>query len=183
MIKYENMFLDDELYMRAPGSFPDEEDQNYLLNIKFLEDCNYIEGDRSSNNGIGDNPKLRQTNSISFNSNIELNIQSKFLMRNSSIYINKIIKEDNEEKQKMRKRDRITMVNNAIKNIYIDENDMPGKNILYNQNLKLTNKFQEGTFNRSLVSKEDESPISYISINLLIKRIALYNFRIIYPLL
>ena len=183
MIKYENMFLDDELYMRAPGSFPDEEDQNYLLNIKFLEDCNYIEEDRLSNNGIKNNQRLRQTNSISFNSNMELNIQSKFLLRKSSIYINKIIEEENEEKQKMRKRDRITMVNNAIKNIYIDENDMPGKNILYNQNLKLTNKFQEGTFNRSLVSKEDESPISYISINLLIKRIALYNFRIIYPLL
>ena len=101
---------------------------------------------------------------------MELNIQSKFLLRKSSIYINKIIEEENEEKQKMRKRDRITMVNNAIKNIYIDENDMPGKNILYNQNLKLTNKFQEGTFNRSLVSKEDESPISYISINLLIAK-------------
>ena len=29
-VKYKNMFLEDEFFLRTPGSFPDEEEKNYL---------------------------------------------------------------------------------------------------------------------------------------------------------
>ena len=43
LIRCENIFLDDERYLRAPSSLPDEEDKNYLLKLNVLDENNYIE--------------------------------------------------------------------------------------------------------------------------------------------
>ena len=188
-VRYENMFLDDEYFLKAPGSFPDEDEKNYLLKLKFLEESNYIDEDNIKNNEYIDKPLLRQTNSISFNSNLDKNLRSKYLSK-KSIGISNFDKIEEEEDYKegsemnMNKiNDRITILNNETKDDYVDEEEISGKNILYAKNVKAYNNFEEGTFNKSLVSFEDESKIVYISINLFIKKIALFNFRINYPIL
>ena len=178
-IKYENMFLEDDYFLKAPGSFPDEEEKNYLLKLKFLEENNYFEDDNIENNEYIDKTLIRQTNSISYNSNHEKNIKNRFVM--NSLTFDKIEEEDDKEDNCIN--DRITVVNNAIKNLYNDEDENPGKNILYAENLKISNNFEEGLFNKNLVTFDDESKITFISINLFIKKIALYNFRINYPIL
>ena len=178
-IKYENMFLEDDYFLKAPGSFPDEEEKNYLLKLKFLEENNYFEDENIENNEYIDKPFIRQTNSISYNSKLEKNIKNRFVM--NSLTFDKIEEEDDKEDNCIN--DRITVVNNAIKNLYNDEDENPGKNILYAENLKISNNFEEGLFNKNLVTFDDESKITFISINLFIKKIALYNFRINYPIL
>ena len=182
-IKYENMFLEDEFFLRAPGSYPDEDEENYLLKLNFLEENNYFDEENISNNEYVDKPLLRQTNSISYNSKlIEKKIGSKFLL--NSMPFDKIEEEDDKEGKKniKKKIDRLTIVDNSIKNLYIDENEIPGKNIQYAEVGKINN-FVKGTFKKNLVNFENESPISFMSINLFIKKIALYNFRINYPIL
>ena len=188
-VRYENMFLDDEYFLKAPSSFPDEDEKNYLLKLKFLEESNYIDEDNIKNNEYIDKPLLRQTNSISFNSNLDKNLRSKYLSK-KSIGISNFDKIEEEEDYKegsemnMNKiNDRITILNNETKDDYVDEEEISGKNILYAKNVKSYNNFEEGTFNKSLVSFENESKIVYISINLFIKKIALFNFRINYPIL
>ena len=182
-VKYENMFLEDEFFLRAPGSYPDEDEENYLLKLNFLEENNYFDEENISNNEYVDKPLLRQTNSISYNSKlIEKKIGSKFLL--NSMPFDKIEEEDDKEGKKniKKKIDRLTIVDNSIKNLYIDENEIPGKNIQYAEVGKINN-FVKGTFKKNLVNFENESPISFMSINLFIKKIALYNFRINYPIL
>ena len=176
-VRYENMFLDDEYFLKAPGSFPDEDEKNYLLKLKFLEESNYIDEDNIKNNEYIDKPLLRQTNSISFNSNLDKNLRSKYLSK-KSIGISNFDKIEEEEDYKegsemnMNKiNDRITILNNETKDDYVDEEEISGKNILYAKNVKAYNNFEEGTFNKSLVSFENESKIVYISINLFIKKI------------
>ena len=188
-VRYENMFLDDEYFLKAPSSFPDEDEKNYLLKLKFLEESNYIDEDNIKNNEYIDKLLLRQTNSISFNSNLDKNLCSKYLSK-KSIGISNFDKIEEEEDYKegsemnMNKiNDRITILNNETKDDYVDEEEISGKNILYAKNVKAYNNFEEGTFNKSLVSFENESKIVYISINLFIKKIALFNFRINYPIL
>ena len=182
-VKYENMFLEDEFFLRAPGSYPDEDEENYLLKLNFLEENNYFDEENISNNEYVDKPLLRQTNSISYNSKlIEKKIGSKFLL--NSMPFDKIEEEDDKEGKKniKKKIDRLTIVDNSIKNLYIDENEIPGKNIQYAEVGKINN-FVKGTFKKNLVNFENESPISFMNINLFIKKIALYNFRINYPIL
>ena len=182
-VKYENMFLEDEFFLRAPGSYPDEDEENYLLKLNFLEENNYFDEENISNNEYVDKPLLRQTNSISYNSKlIEKKIGSKFLL--NSMPFDKIEEEDDKEGKKniKKKIDRLTIVDNSIKNLYIDENEIHGKNIQYAEVGKINN-FVKGTFKKNLVNFENESPISFMSINLFIKKIALYNFRINYPIL
>ena len=178
-VKYENMFLEDELYLRAPGSFPDEEETNIVLKLNFLEENNYLDEDNISNNDYIEQPFLRQMNSVGFNSNFEKNIKSKFLK--PTLTFDKIEEEDDGEENNIN--DRITVVNNSIKNIYNDENEISGKNILYAEKFKISNNFKEGSFNKNLVTFENESKIAFISINLFIKKIALFNFRINFPIL
>ena len=171
-VKYDNVFLDNEFYLRAPGSFPDEDEANFLLKYNFLEENNYLEEENRASNDYINHQYIRQTNSISYNSHIGNKIQNKIML--NSLTFSKIEEEEDEK-------DKSEIKEN--KNIYIDEEEISGKNILYAENVKVNNNFVEGTFNKSLVTKENESKIAYISINLFIKKIALFNFRINYPLL
>jgi hypothetical protein len=59
-VKYENMFLDDEIFLKAPGSFPDEDEGNYLLKVNFLNENFYSEEDNLSNNDYSEKPPFRQ---------------------------------------------------------------------------------------------------------------------------
>ena len=183
-IRYENMFLDDEIYLKAPGSFPDEEEKNYLLKLNFLDENDYLEADKDNNEYINEY-NIRHTNSVSFNLKHGNDIHCKFLM--NSLPFEKIDEEDDKEEKEVKniynKKERLTKVNNAIKNKYNDEDEIPGENIGYDENFKTSNNFEEGSFSKNLVNFENESKISYISLNLFIKKIALYNFRINFPLL
>ena len=56
-------------------------------------------------------------------------------------------KEDYKEEKETRKdnkNDPITRVSNEIKNLYNDEDEMPGKNIGYDDNIKTSNNLEEG---------------------------------------
>ena len=79
-------------------------------------------------------------------------------MKNICNTINKIIEEedpDDNTKKNNLIRDRITIVDNSMKNLYVNEEEIPGKNILYADNIKITNNFEEGTFNKNLISNEN----------------------------
>jgi len=182
-VRYENMFLDDEIFLKAPGSFPDEDEGNYLLKVNFMNENFYSEEDNLSNNDYINKVPLRQTNSISYNSNLEQNLRSKYLSKkNSGGSFDKIEEEDDKEDTDIINNSKISEKIEKENNMYVDEEkEIPGKNILYAENLKKTNNFEEGKFSRSLVSFENESKIEYMSLNLFIKKIALYNFRIFYP--
>ena len=182
-VKYENMFLDDEIFLKAPGSFPDEDEGNYLLKVNFLNENFYSEEDNLSNNDYSEKPPFRQTNSISYNSHLEQNLCSKYLSKkNNGGSFDKIEEEDDKDETDKINDNKISEKKEKENNMYVDEEkEIPGKNILYAKNLKKTNNFEEGKFNRSLVSFENESKIEYMSLNLFIKKIALYNFRIFYP--
>ena len=181
-IKYENMFLDDEIFLKAPGSFPDEDEGNYLLKLNFLHENFYSEEDNISNNDYMDKPPLRQTNSISYNSNLDKNLRSKYLSKKSSGgSFDKIEEEDDKEEVDTNQNKILEKTENENDKYVDEEKEIPGKNILYAENVKKANNFEEGKFSKSLVSFENESKIVYMSLNLFIKKIALYNFRIFYP--
>ena len=61
-VKYENILLDDEILLKAPGSFADEEEGNNLLKVNFLNENFFSEGDNISNNDYEDKQPFRQTN-------------------------------------------------------------------------------------------------------------------------
>ena len=177
-VHYEDMFLDDEIYLRAPGSFPDEEEKNYLLKLNFLEENDYLETDNINNEYV-DRASFQKTKTINFNSKLELNLKNKSLVKNlpfEKIEEDVDIKNINENIKKKR----LTKEINELKNIFIDEEEELGKNIELPEKIKIKNK---DTFEKKLVSFENESNITYISINLFIKKVALYNFRIMYPIL
>ena len=176
-VRYEDMFLDDEIYLRAPGSFPDEEEKNYLLKLNFLDENDYLETDNINNEYIYQAP-FQKTKTICYNSKKELNIQNKSLVKN--LPFEKIEENEDENHIIIIKKKRLTKEINDLKNIFIDEEEEPGKNIELPKKIKIKNK---ETFEKKLVSFENESNITYISINLFIKKVALYNFRIMYPLL
>ena len=176
-VRYEDMFLDDEIYLRAPGSFPDEEEKNYLLKLNFLDENDYLETDNINNEYIYQAP-FQKTKTICYNSKKELNIQNKSLVKN--LPFEKIEENEDENHINIIKKKRLTKEINDLKNIFIDEEEEPGKNIELPKKIKIKNK---ETFEKKLVSFENESNITYISINLFIKKVALYNFRIMYPLL
>ena len=154
-IEYEDLYFEDEMFIPESSSFPNEKEEDFLLKLKFIEENDY--------NDDLDDYDVRYC-SINYKSNNEGQLYTKYY---------KNPKNDNSEKN----------LPNLLDNLYIEEKEEEGKNICYvhdtniNTSLKsYITKKSNNNMNNSL-NEENTKIISYMSINLLVKKITLENFR------
>ena len=152
-IEYGDLYFEDDILIPESSSFPNEYEEDFLLRLKFIEDNDYNEDIEHYN--------IRY-NSISYNINFSDNIHMKFFNNNNS------------QNKKIDKKASNTF---KIDNLFFDEKEIEGRNILYLDS-KNSNKHKDIINNdNSIKNDSNENNISYISLDLLIKKIALENFR------
>ena len=155
-IEYDDLYFEDDMFIPESSSFPNENEEDFLLKLQFIEENDY-------NNDIEDY-SVRYC-SINYKSDKRDQIHSK--------YFNNSKKELYEKKLP------------EFDNTYKEEKEEIGKNICYyNDNSKPSNNIkvisQKNTYNNfSIIEIKEQKlqSISYISINLLIKKVTLENFR------
>ena len=169
-IEYKQLFFEDDMFIQMSSSFSNEYEEDFLLKLKFIEDNDYKDDivDYSIRN-----------NSVSYKMNNEDDLHIKFFSK------------------KTEKRNNTSVVN-KINNIFFNEKELINKNIIYvdKHNKHHNNK---NTINKNITSNNTndlkdwimisdkgeienkkskaEPDISFISLNLLIKKIALEDFR------
>ena len=111
-IEYNDLYFEDDMFIPESSSFPNEQEEDFLLKLQFIEENDY-------NDDIVDyNTRF---NSISYKINHKDNIHLKYFSKNNeSIYENK------------------TSNSFKINNLYFDEKEEKGKNILYLDTLKIS---------------------------------------------
>jgi len=152
-VEYEDLYFEDEMFRRESNSFPNEKEQDFLQKLQFIEENEY-------NNDI-ENFDIRH---CSINYKVD---------QRDQIYIKYFNNRKNDINEKKLP---------ELDNIYTEEKEEIGKNILYidspkpSPNIKIIAK--KCKFNENNILKENiEQSISYISINLLIKKVTLEKFR------
>ena len=150
-ITYDDFYFEDDMFIPESSSFPNENEEDFLLKLQFIEENDY-------NEDIIDFTK--RSNSISHKIDNKDNIHMKYFSNKET----KIDKQSSDLK---------------IDELFFEENEIKGKNILFLDNQKNTNNI----YRNNSITKNDsnESNISFISINLFIKKIAFENFRNNYP--
>ena len=152
-VEYADFYFDDEMFISESYSFPNEKEQDFLQKIQFIEENNY-------NDDI-ENFDIRH---CSYNYRIN---------QRDEIYIKYF---DNQKKDISEKK------LPELDFIYKEEKEEIGNNIFYidnqksNLNIKVTTKNNNKNENK-IINEHFEKTISYISINLLIKKVTLENFR------
>ena len=151
-IPYDDLYFEDDMFISSPPTYPDEDEEDFLLKLKFIEENNFDE----------DMNEIRN-NSFSYKINSKDNIHMKFL--NNSSKSNTTVNEN--------------LSNKNLYQSYVEEKEEIGKNILYiNNNSNDNNKYLDwGKGNKNI--KE----VSYMSLNLFIKKVAVEYFSNYYPLL
>ena len=169
-IEYNDLYFEDDMFIPESSSFPNEYEEDFFLRLQFIEDNDY-------NEDIVDY-SLRY-NSISYKYNHRDNIHLKYFNNGNNI---------NSLNQIYEKKD---SNNFKIDSLFIDEKEIIGKNILYLDNPKNTNNIKTISKNNSkaknqnqneinndnIKNDKNENNISYISLDLLLQKIALENFR------
>jgi hypothetical protein len=150
-ITYDDFYFEDDMFIPESSSFPNENEEDFLLKLQFIEDNDY-------NEDIIDFTK--RSNSISHKIDNKDNIHMKYFSNKEK----KFDKQSSELK---------------IDELFFEENEIKGKNILFLDNQRNSNNI----YRNNSITKNDsnESNISFISINLFIKKIAFENFRNNYP--
>ena len=179
-IEYEDLYFEDDMFIPESSSFPNEHEEDFLNQLKFIEENDYDEDIIDSE---------IKSYSISYKTNQKDNILLKNF-NNNNIQGN----HDNNPPKKIK-----------LDDLFFNEKEKIGKNILYldldiqsiptdknnNENNGKSDN-NEGMFNfinfdlkeiDNIINNNDskdnnENNISYISLDLLIKKIALENFRI-----
>lgn len=150
-ITYDDFYFEDDMFIPESSSFPNENEEDFLLRLQFIEENDY-------NEDIIDYSK--RSNSINYKLDNKDNIHMKYF--------------SNQEKKIDKKPCEL-----KIDDLFFEEKEIKGKNILILDNQKNANNIQR---NNSITKIDsNESNISFISINLLIKKIAFENFRNNYP--
>ena len=152
-ITYEDTFLENELFIPSPSSYPGDYSENSIIMKEFCEDYN--------NNYDYDYDSVLLNNSFSFKAKKEDN----------NIYL-KLTKMKEEESKNLN-----LNIKNNNDSLYIDEKEIVGKNIEF-----LKGKKENLEINYYTHTK-DKTNISSMSINLFIKKIAKDNLRNNYSLL
>ena len=152
-IEYDDDFyFEDEMFIPESSSFPNENEEDFLLKLQFIEENGYDED-------IEDH-SIRHC-SINYIKNKRDQIHAK--------YFNNLTTEIKEKKLP------------EFDNLYKEEKEEIGKNILYTDNSNDINNIEviikKNTSKKILISEITEQNISYINIDLLIKKITLENFR------
>ena len=152
-VEYADFYFDDEMFITKSFSFPDEKEKDFLQKLQFIEENNY-------NNDI-ENFDIRHC-SINYKMNQRDKIYIKYFDNQKNYISEKKLPE--------------------LDIIYKEEKEEIGKNIFYidNQksypNIKIIAKNNNKNENR-IINDNFEKTISYISLNLLIKKVTLENFR------
>lgn len=149
-VEYEDLYFEDDMFIPESSSFPNEHEEDFLLKLQFIEDNNYDEDIFEysiRNNSFSYKIKNGDNNHFGIFDNDILNNEKLF-----DFSLN-LFKNDN---------------------IFIDEKETVGRNILYTE-------AQRNSWNIGRTSKTEndsnELTISYISLDLLIKKIATENLR------
>ena len=157
-IKYDDLYFEDDMFIPESSSFPNEQEEDFLIKLQFIEENNYDEDivDYSIRN-----------NSVSYNINNNDKIYLRYF-KNNNKSDNDIIFE---------------RIFSNLDNLFLDEEEKIGKNILYieeqSNSLRRNSKIN---LTKNENNKNDlNGTISYISLDLLIKKIATENFRNKYP--
>ena len=150
--EYSDFYFDDEMFISESSSFPNEK-QDFFQKLQFIEENNF-------NNDI-ENFDIRHC-SINYKIN-----------QRDQTYIKYFDSPKNDISEKKLP---------ELDNIYKEEKEEIGKNIFYidNQksspNIKIITKNSNKNENK-IINDNLKKTISYISINLLIKKVTLENFR------
>ena len=151
-IEYEDFYFEDDMFIPESSSFPNENEEDFLLKLQFIEENDY-------NEDIEDH-SIRYC-SINYKKNQSDQIHSKYF--------------NNSEKDKKEKKIP------EFDNLYKEETEEIGKNILYTDNSKSQNNMvvitKRNTSKKIMINEINEQSISYINIDLLIKKVTLENFR------
>ena len=151
-ITYDDFYFEDDMFIPESSSFPNENEEDFLLKLQFIEENDY-------NEDIIDFTK--RSNSISHKIDNKDNIHLKF-------FSNKEKKIENKKSSELK-----------IDDLFFEENEIKGKNILFLDNQR--NSYNIHRNNSITKTDSNEANISFISVNLLIKKIAFENFRNNYP--
>ena len=155
-IKYNDLYFEDDMFIPESSSFPNEKEADFLLKLQFIEDNDYNEDfvDYSiRNNSI--NYKTNNNNKNNFNLKNFYNQNNENIINKSNLKINGRYYEEKEE---------------IGKNVeYLDK---PKERISW-VNLEKKDFKMNNTFKGDL---DDLDRISYISLDLLIKKVAIENF-------
>ena len=151
-IEFDDIYFEDDMFLPESSSFPNEKEKDFLLKLQFIEENDY-------NEDIEDYSV--KYFSINYKHNYKSQIQTK--------YFNNSNKDISEKKLP------------ELDNSFNDEKEEIDKNICYIDNTKLNANIKNITkkvnMNNIILNDINEQAISYISINLLIKKVTLENFR------
>ena len=159
-IKYDDLYFEDDMFIPESSSFPNEQEEDFLLKLQFIEENNYDEDIIDYN---------IRNNSVSYN----INNNDKIYLR----YFKNNIKND-------KIFERIFSINSSyLNNLFLDEEEKIGKNILYIEDKRNSSrKNSKINLAKNENNKNDLfETISYISVDLLIKKITIENFRNKFP--
>ena len=164
-IEYDDLYFEDDMFIPESSSYPNEHEEDFLLKLQFIEDNNYNDDDIIDLN-------LRNK-SISYKINYRDNLHLKYFSNNNNNFGNK----QNEKKS--------TGNTCKIDSLFFDEKEKIGSNIMYLDNTNNTSNIKNDNKENSLSidldgndnNEQKENNIAYISPDLLIKKIALENFR------
>ena len=152
-IEYDDLYFEDDMFIPESSSFPNEKEEDFLLKLKFIEENDFSDDIENFN--------IRHC-SINYKKN-----------QRDQTYIKYFNNQKNEISEKKLP---------ELDYIFKDEKEIIKKNINYidilwpNSNLKITQKNSNNSDN-NIINENNEQTISYISINLLIKKVTLENFR------
>jgi len=187
-ITYDDIYLGNEMFIIRSKSLPkDSEKSNKYLN-NFLK-MYYKHYHTNSINSITSNNSNSNNNSNSTNniSNISLGDEEEYDDEDTGILRNNSYEYFGKKEESTHLKDFLISINNHRKNIYenifdeddkvfVDEDEKKNENIFFIENEKELN-------NLNYYSKKNKCKISYITLNLFIKKLCTENLKNDYPIL
>ena len=149
-IEYDDLYFEDDMFIPESSSFPNEKEEDFLLKLQFIEENDYNENIEDHSIRYG---------SINYKKNQRDQMHSKYFNNSNKELSDKKLYE--------------------FDNVYKEEKEEEEKNIFYIDNSKSNNNIKviKNNDNNIKMNEMNEKTISFISLNLLIKKVTLENFR------
>ena len=149
-IEYDDLYFEDDMFIPESSSFPNEKEEDFLLKLQFIEENDYNENIEDHSIRYG---------SINYKKNKRDQMHSKYFNNSNKELSDKKLYE--------------------FDNAYKEEKEEEEKNIFYIDNSKSNNNIKviKNNDNNIKMNEMNEKTISFISLNLLIKKVTLENFR------
>ena len=187
-ITYDDIYLGNEMLTSRSKSLPKESEKNnkYLNNFFKMYNKNYHSNSINSNtsNNSNSNNNSNSTNNIS---NISLGDEEEYDDDDAGILRNNSYEYFGKKDESTHLKDFLISINNHRKNIYenimdeddkifVDEDEKKNENIFFIENETKLN-------NLNYYNKNNKCKISYITLNLFIKKLCTENLKNDYPIL